>query len=59
MNITPSTIYTQPQPSNVNVVVNMTSDITNITNPSDTINLFWSTENAETCYATSAPINNG
>jgi hypothetical protein len=35
----------------------MTSDFTEISSSSDTINLFWTSQNAETCYAKSAPVN--
>lgn len=47
----------QPATTNVNVTIDMTSDIAEITSENDTVNVFWSSQNAETCYGTSAPIN--
>jgi hypothetical protein len=35
----------------------MTSDLTQISSSTDSINIFWTTQNAETCYGTSAPAN--
>jgi len=53
----PDITIDQQAPSNVNVTIDMTSDINEITGPSDTVNVFWTSQNAETCYGTSAPIN--
>lgn len=55
-NIIPEITITPPT-TNLNVSISMTSDFSEISGPSDTINIFWTTENAETCYATSAPDN--
>lgn len=38
-----------------NVNIQMTSDFSEIRNANDSINIFWTSSNAETCYATSAP----
>ncbi len=60
--------YTQPLPDivitppttitpNKNVTIDMTSDFTQISSSTDSINIFWTAQNAETCYGTSAPEN--
>lgn len=54
-NLLPSISTPKSTPSNTNVSVNITSDFSSINSTSDSINIFWTSENAETCYATSAP----
>ena len=39
------------------VTIDMTSDFTQISSSTDSINIFWTAQNAETCYGTSAPAN--
>ena len=56
--ITIPDITVKPVTSVANVSISMTSDFSEITSTSDTINIFWTSQNAETCYATSAPVNN-